>query len=155
MNTYLPAACLLIAAMSVPALAQDTEASPAFGEVSLSSGFTPDPYRITLNAGGSIDTAQTLGGECVGFIAGPPDFNVHYNATSFPLVISVAAQADTSLVIKGPDNRWYCDDDVSDASGPVIHVATPVSGTYNIWVGAFDGTKSTAATLSISELFSH
>jgi hypothetical protein len=155
MNTHLPAACLLLAAMSVPALAQNTETPPAFGDVSLSSGFTPDPYRINLNAGGEINASQALGGECTGFIADPPDFNLHYNASSFPLVMSVAARSDTSLIIKGPDNRWFCDDGVADDSGPTVHVATPASGTYNIWVGAFDGTKSTAATLSISELFSH
>jgi hypothetical protein len=155
MKTHLSAACLLMTVMSVPALAQNTEAPPTFGEVSLSSGFTPDPYRIELNAGGEINASQSLGSNCTGFIAGPPDVNLHYNATSFPLVMSVSARSDTSLIIKGPDNRWYCDDGVADGSSPSVHVATPVSGTYSVWVGAYNGTKSTTATLSISELFSH
>lgn len=106
---------LMTAAFAATALAgvasaQNFSLNPAYGTVSLSGGFTPDPYVINLQAGGSI-SARNVSSSCAGFIADAPDVRLQFSAGSLPLIISTNAQADTTLVINGPDGSWYCDDD--------------------------------------------
>ena len=102
---------------------------------------------------GSID-ATTLGNGCNGHIANAPDFQLTYNAGSFPLYFSVLSDADTTLVINGPDGSWYCNDDTNGLNPVVVFGdggGTATSGTYDVWVGTF-GDSNANATLYISEL---
>ncbi|MDG1417268.1 MAG: peptidase S1, partial [Maricaulis sp.] len=78
MKTIL-AATLAATAFAGLATAQDFSLAPTFGEVSLNPGFAPDPYMVTLIAGGTID-ASGLGEGCAGMIANAPDFRVNYGA---------------------------------------------------------------------------
>ncbi len=129
----------------------DASLPASYGSTTLRGGFTPDPHRVSLTAGGSLDAAQ-LGSGCVGRIAGPPDYEVTYRATSYDLTFGVNSDTDTTLVINGPDGRWYCDDDGADAAfNPLIRFDNPQSGTYDIWVGTF-GENTASAELYISEL---
>lgn len=134
------------------ALAQDTGAPATYRELELDAGFSGDPRVIPLRAGGTID-ASRLGSPCTGFIARAPDVRLTYSAGSLPLIISVAAASDTTLVINAPDGRWYCDDDSGDAPlNPMVRFNTPADGRYEIWVGTFSDTASQPARLHISEL---
>jgi hypothetical protein len=132
------------------AQAQDTAASATYGSVRLSSGFTPDPHRVDLTAGGSID-ASRLGTPCRGSIARAPDYEVTYTAGSLPLYFYVNASADTTLVVNGPDGQWYCDDDSNGGRNPQVTYNSPRSGTYDIWVGTYGG-GTTPAALFVTEL---
>ncbi len=135
-------------------LAQDIGAPATYREIELDSGFSGDPRVIALRAGGTID-ASRLGSPCTGFIARAPDVRLTYDAGSLPLIISVAAASDTTLVINGPDGRWYCDDDSGRAPlNPMVRFNDPASGRYEIWVGTFSDTASQPARLHISELTS-
>jgi len=152
----MPTARLLLAAFSLasvagPAVAQDIDASATYQEIELDSGFSGDPRVIAVRAGGSID-ASRLGSPCAGFIAGPPDVRLTYDAGSLPLLISAS---DTTLVVNAPDGRWYCDDDSGEAPlNPMVRFNNPASGRYEIWVGTFSDTASQPARLHISELTS-
>ena len=147
-------AFLSSAAAAAPALAQDTGAPARYREIELDSGFTPDPQVIAVEAGGNIN-ATRLGSPCTGFIAGPPDVRLTYNAGSLPLIISVASGADTTLVVNGPDGRWYCDDDGGvNGMNPQVRFNSPASGRYEIWVGTYGGPELRNARLHISELYS-
>jgi len=141
----------------------DYSLSPAFGSVSLRSGFTPDPYVVELLVGGEVSASSALSGynigqagdrRCRGNIAEAPDFRLQYEAGNFlPLILRVDADFDTTLVVNGPDGTWYCDDD----SGPGVQAAlqwdNPRSGQYDIWVGAFSSSRNyEPAVLEISEL---
>lgn len=142
------AALLLV----VPAAqAQDTSATATYGSVRLSSGFAPDPHSVTLTAGGSLD-ASGLGSPCTGSIARAPDYELTYSAGSLPLYITSTSSTDTTLVVNGPDGRWYCNDD-TNGNNPLVTFNNPQSGTYDIWVGTFSG-GTASATLAISELYS-
>jgi len=141
------AALLLVAPA---AQAQDPSAKATFGDVSLSSGFTPDPHSVSLTAGGSID-ASTIGSPCRGSIARAPDFELTYSSGSLPLYIYAVSSSDTTLVVNGPDGQWYCDDDSNGGTNPQVTFNSPRSGTYDIWVGTFSG-GTTSATLNITEL---
>ncbi|HVQ08170.1 MAG TPA: hypothetical protein VMS43_07015 [Allosphingosinicella sp.] len=152
------AALLLVAlsavAAAAPALAQDIGAPATYREIELDSGFSGDPRVIPVRAGGTID-ASRLGSPCTGFIARAPDVRLTYDAGSLPLIISVAAASDTTLVVNAPDGRWYCDDDSGDAPlNPMVRFNEPDSGRYEIWIGTFSDTGSQPARLHISELTS-
>jgi len=125
--------------------------APSYGGVRLRAGFTPDPYRVNVVAGGEINaTGLQLGQNCVGFVAADqPDFRVEYEAGSYPLSFFVESTADTTLIIYGADGEWYCNDDYS-GNNPRITLSHPISGLYDIWVGTY-GNSNAPATLSITE----
>lgn len=141
------AAALMAAAAASTAAAQDPAAAATSGGMRASAGFTPDPIQVRIYSGGSID-ASRLGGACVGMIASAPDYEFTYTAGSFPLSFGVVSDRDTSLVINGPDGRWYCNDD-AEGLNPILTWGRPSSGSYDIWVGAVG--QAASATLLISE----
>jgi len=153
------AAKSLAAASAYP----DYTLEPAFGSVSLRGGFTPDPYVVEVLVGGEVSASDALmpvtigqAGDrrCRGRIAEAPDFRLQFEAGgSLPLIIRVAADFDSTLVVNGPDGTWYCDDD----SGPGVQASLqwdrPRSGQYDIWVGAYSESNNyEPALLEISEL---
>ncbi len=151
MRTTVLLTCL--AALALPAgtaAAQDMSARPVSGSVSRSYGFQPDPYTVNVTAGGSIQ-ASTVGSECSGTISNAPDFEFTYAAGGgFPLVFRSSSSADTTLVVNGPDGRWYCDDDTNGLD-PEIRFIPAESGTYDVWIGSYSG-RMESAVLSISEI---
>lgn len=145
-------AAAAVLCLSAPAVAQvNTGASGTYGQVTLNSGFQPDPHSVTLTAGGTED-ARDLSGDCVGMIASRADFTLRYRqAGSLPLIISATSEADTTLAIRAPDGRWYCDDDSGGSLNPMVRFDAPRNGRYQIWVGTF-GSDSAPAVLHISEV---
>jgi hypothetical protein len=137
------------------ALAQDYNQPPTYGSVSLNSGFTPDPYTVNLQSGGSINAGSRLGGSCRGYVANAPDFRINYSAGStFPLILSVSSGSDTTLVVNGPSGNWYCDDDSGNGVNPSLRFTSPRSGQYDVWVGTYASSSLQPATLYISEVSS-
>lgn len=128
----------------------DTSLTATYGEVRLNSGFTPDPYRVSLTAGGSIQ-ASAISSSCQGSIATAPDYEITYSAGSLPLAIQTQADTDTTLVVNGPDGQWYCDDDSGGGTNAQVYFSRPSSGTYDIWVGTYGG-GTQPATLLITEV---
>ena len=149
------AAAAMSAAVISTAAAQNYSLQPNYGAVNLTGGFTPDPYSVNLQSGGSVNVGQTIGGSCRGFVADAPDVRLNYSPGSLPLIISVASGSDTTLVVNAPDGRWYCDDD-SGVNGlnPMVRFNSPMSGQYDIWVGTYGNATLQAAQLQISELYS-
>jgi hypothetical protein len=148
------AVALGLAIVAPSASAQDFSLNPNYGSVSLSGGFTPDPYRVSLQAGGTINVSQA-DSSCRGFITNAPDFRLSFSAGSLPLIISVAADSDTTLVINDPNGDFYCDDDGGvNGLNPSIRFNSPSSGQYDIWVGTYESGRTQPATLHISEVSS-
>lgn len=125
----------------------DAAQAPSYGIVRLNGGFTPDPRVVRLTSGGDVD-ATTLQAGCTGFVSTAPDVRVAYRAGSLPLTFT-AVGANVSVLINGPDGRWYCTP--LSAGGAAYRFADPASGQYDIWVGAPRGSGA-AAELRISEL---
>lgn len=134
------------------ASAQNSGLRPNFGSAQLSTGFTPDPYTVSIYAGGSIDAYSDtdLPGACVGNISDAPDFSVTYTAGRLPLAFRVVSGSDTTLIINGPDGRWSCDDDSFGDGDPQVVFRRPRSGKYDVWVGVLGGSGA-QATLGLTE----
>lgn len=120
------------------ASAQNAGLNANFGSASLRAGFTPDPYRVSVVAGGSL-SANALPGSCTGSISNAPDFELTYTAGNLPLAFRVVSGVDTTLVINGPDGAWYCDDDSFGDGDPQVVFTKPRSGVYDVWIGTFSG----------------
>lgn len=143
------AAALALFAVAAPAAAQDASLTANSGEISLSSGFTPDPYRVNVVSGGNVN-GGALPGSCVGMISDAPDLEVTYDSNGGPLTFRTQSGGDTTLIINGPDGNWYCDDDSGGGVNARVTFGSAPSGVYDIWVGAIgDGA---AATLMVTEL---
>lgn len=144
------AAAAALAAVASGAHAQDASLNATYGSYNLSTGFQPDPYQVSVTAGGTID-ASHLGSPCRGSVARAPDVQLTFTAGTLPLYLVVNADSDTTLVVNGPDGLWYCDDDSNGGVNPQVTWNSPRSGVYDIWVGTYSG-GTTPATLSFTEL---
>ena len=140
------------AMLSTAASAQDFSRNPSFGTITLSSGFPDDPRVVNVTAGGQR-SANGLGDGCVGAIANSPDVRVIYEAGSLPLIFSVASDQDTTLVINGPDGRWYCNDDTNGVN-PVVRFEPAGSGQYDVYIGHYGTGSHIPAQLYVSEVTS-
>ena len=129
----------------------DIGASPLYGTVNLSAGFSPDPQITNVQAGGS-DANPISGAGCAGYInASQPDIDLNYSAGSYPLYIYVRASSDTTLLVNLPDGSWVCSDDVNGRD-PVVHLTQPQSGNYNVWVGTYSAGTTQQAGIYLSEV---
>lgn len=137
-------------ALVVTAGAQDFRLRPTYGTATLRTGYTPDPHVRQIQSGGPVDAAR-LGNNCLGMIANAPDYRVNFQAGRLPLTISATSQADTTLVINGPDGRCYCNDDANGLN-PSVTFRNPRAGQYDIWVGTYGSTRNAATRLAISEV---
>ncbi len=137
---------------------RDNWALPPFaGTLELTSGAFDDPQFIEVMAGGEVDMSQRVN-TCVGFVSDRPDARVNFSGAEngYPLLFSVHSQADTTLVINGPDGRWHCGDDGGVLGrNPLVRFDQPLAGQYDIWVGQFDRQNELApARLAVSQQFS-
>ena len=103
---------------AIPAQAQgglDATQPPSFGVVDIESGFMPDPHEAAVIGGGPIDVNAELGEVCQGaangFAASAPDYRLNYTAGEYLLRLFFVGDADSAMVINGPDGMWYCHED--------------------------------------------
>ncbi|WP_419810111.1 hypothetical protein [Sphingomonas sp.] len=127
------------------------------GSVTLATGFG-GARQVRVRAGGDID-ARIVSQQCTGFVGARPDYKVVYQAqatggkvgSALPLIFTVRSDADTMLVINGPDGRWYCDDDGGDGNNPLVRFGAPASGRYDVFVGTYRAGDTVVADLSVAE----
>ena len=139
-------------------MAQDFTAEPLYGNLTLVTGFTPDPQSLEVRAGGSDDVSglaivDPTGGSCRGFInAAAPDVRVNYTAgTTYPIRFYVQSAADTTLLVNLPDTSWRCSDDYAGFN-PLVNIDSPPSGQYDIWIGTYSAGAPSPATFFVTEL---
>ncbi len=124
---------------------------PTFGSVSLRASFTPDPYRAAIITGGSVNVDDFLTGDCVGYAAEAPDFNIRLTSSLRYIRFYFDSSEDTTMVINDPNGDWYCDDNSGPGSDPQIAFSRPVAGTYNVWIGDYEQGNATTGYLYLSE----
>jgi hypothetical protein len=141
-------AAAIVAGMAAPALAcPNWEASPSFGQIDLYAGFMPDPYVRNITAGGRYDLAGCFNTNgWGGSVASKPDFDLYWSGSSPQLTIAVQSNADVVLLINAPDGQWYYSDDPA-----ALTFSNPQTGLYDIWIGAYDGSRGIPGQLVITE----
>ena len=107
---------------------------------------------VTLADGGR--SGEAIGDQCVGMLSDRPHLRLRYQAGDKPLFVSAISAFDATLVVRGPDDAVSCDDDGGMGHAPMVRFDRPISGDYDIWVGALElepGMKDDDAELWISE----
>jgi hypothetical protein len=115
----------------------------------LSAGFDYDPLQRRFRGGGPNNAAR-LPGACTANVGTAPDFRVTYAAGGAPLIFRSVSTVDTTLVINGPDGRWYCDEDSFGDLDAEVRFNRPQSGAYDIWIGVV-GRNEADAMLVVTE----
>lgn len=115
----------------------DLSADALYGTINLRGNFSGDPRTIDVVAGGPISASDVATG-CSGYVSRAPDVKLRFDGGSLPLTIGARSSGDMTLMINGPDGRWYCDDDSGGNLDPSFTFDPPQSGVYDIWIGSFD-----------------
>ena len=139
--------------ISLPFLSKlDYQAVPLNGQVSLESGFVPDPFTASISTGGSIDTSKlNLADGCVGFTSKEPTFNVNWSGMSSNLrIFYIADSGHAALVIRDPNGKWSCNNNYS--TGALADFPNSVEGQYSIWVTASAKDTTGTGTLYVTEM---
>ncbi len=126
----------------------------AFGSVELEAGFTPDPYEVSVRAGGDNVAYDYAAPHCAGSIATEPDFVVDWSGNSDWLRVFFVAEAlggDGTLAVLGPDGIWTCGDDSVGGLDPMITIEDPEPGQYAIWAGSYFPDERVPGTLYLTE----
>lgn len=131
-------------------LAINWEAEPTFEHYTLAAGFGPSPIELELIAGGSDSVPGSLGSGCYGSIYGAaPDVTIDYSGNG-ALHLSATSDSDLTLVVRGPNDVWHCNDDY-EGLNPGLSIHAAPTGRYAIWVGTY-GDDEPDAVLQISEV---
>jgi len=139
LRTSMAALSLALACVTLGAAAQDPALKPNFGTVKLKAGFANDPHKVKVIAGGNLKIDKE---GVKAYISKEPDFILEYEAGDFPLTIHAESKADTTLLIQGPDGKWFANDDRSEKDlNPLIKFEKPKSGKYVIWIGIYGGAE--------------
>lgn len=145
--------CIVASTTSLVAKA-DQSPPPIFGDMTIGSKFSPDPFSARGMSGGSIPGAQIAGrtdtptGLCTGFFDEKPDHILNLTNKFDYLQLKVQSPRDTTLVIRGPGGSW-CNDDF-DGKDPGI-VGEWLQGTYQIWIGSYAKDTYFPYTITITE----
>jgi hypothetical protein len=131
----------------------DAPAGAVAADMYLVTGFTPDPVRVDLMAGGPQDGAEF---GCIGWYNTEPSYVLDFQTDGgLPLILSASSDIDTTIMVIDPSGQMTCDDDGGNLGyNPSITYAPPMSGTYLIYVGAYTAYETGLVSLSISELYS-
>ena len=119
-------------------------------------GFSPDPTTTSALAGGTMEASSLAqldaqGNYCAGRIPPSPQHLLRVGAAMPMLRILVNGSEDTTLVVRGPDGAFHCNDDSGDpnhGTNPVVEIAGAPAGDYAIYVGAFSS-QAMLSTYSI------
>lgn len=126
-----------------------------FQDLTLSSGFTPDPQYLRGIAGGTEAAANIAGidrtptGRCIGMINTLPSHRIYLQDFFESLRLRVLSEDDTTIMIRGPGGTW-CNDDYDGRNAGIA--GQWLAGTYEIWVGSYDQTTFSPYELEFSEV---
>lgn len=136
-----------------------------FGQAGLDTGFLPDPHQVAVVSGASDATGDVVdinslaltprnSGACRGYTTAQPDYIVRVGSPGQLLRFYVNAPGDTTLIINDGAGNWWCSDDDGGNLNPLIDIANPPAGQYDIWVGSYQAGANIQSVLSVSELTS-
>ncbi|MFO0803269.1 MAG: pentapeptide repeat-containing protein [Gemmataceae bacterium] len=129
-------------------LAEPLSVADEKAKLKLKSGFSPNPSKREVFAGG-LDKTK-LGG--VSAFIGLESVLI-YTAGKPSLEFTADCPSDTTLLVRLPDGTWLADDNSGGGVNPLIRVDAPESGVYRIYVGVPENARkrSASAELLIAE----
>ena len=120
----------------------DAFAEANYGTLLVQAGRRPEGHTAAGIAGGPMDVADVIDG-CRGWVSTTPDYRIRWagRAESLGLRFRTTESAtnadDTTLTVRTPDGRWFCDDDSAAGMDPMIIIDDPEPGDYTVWAGSY------------------
>ncbi len=120
----------------------DAFADANYGTLLVQAGRMPEGHRVAGIAGGPLDVAAVLDG-CRGWVSHAPDYRIRWTGRAASLGFrfaptgTAASTDDTTLTVRTPDGRWFCDDDSAAGTDPMIIIDDPRPGNYTVWAGSY------------------
>jgi len=123
----------------VIALELDEDAQPLYGPVSLQRGFSPDPFAIGVEGGGTA-YASAYDVPC-GFTTPGPTFAFSLGGGAFETFLRVffspSEEGIPTMLLLTPDREWICAGYWNAGVSPVVDFDAAPSGDYLVWVGSW------------------
>lgn len=136
---------------TVPRPGLDYSLPPVFGSATYRAtlGLFPDPITVQVTGGGPVD-ASTVGGGCGGHTTAAPSFSLVYEGpTDGTLRFYFVGSGDPTMIVNTPSARFVCADDSFGTLSPTLDF-DPSFGRYDVWIGTFTPTGTTAGTLHVT-----
>lgn len=128
----------------------DPHAPAVANAISFSAG--ANPQRVELEAGGDLAADAERFGACAGHTTRAPTtvLNVSDSPPLMRLYVSDAHNVDTTLLVHGPNDTWFCNDDSFASKDPTINIRNPASGSYQVWVGVYNPGETSRVRLNVT-----
>jgi heat shock protein HslJ len=121
--------------------------------VTLSAGAEFEPVEIT--AAGTVPAFEIPAddAQCNGFIGETPDYTFAWTGATGELRIFFEGDADTTLLVVGPNGTVWCADDVltGENSNPLLAISDPVEGNYAVFVGRLNSENPVTGRLTVTD----
>lgn len=120
-------------------------------QVSFSAGQLMTPQTLSVVAGGDVNLGNCQSVPGNGYVITQPDFDLSLSdlGANATLVLQVAGQCDTVLLVNDSTGHWHFDDDSAGDLNPRITITGAQNGVYDIWVGTYNP-STCPATLSVT-----
>jgi serine protease Do len=148
------AACFLILQGCSPSV-MPSETGPeirtenGIPQISLSSGFQPDPFTYDLRAGGPVETNTD---SFTGYLPASPSAILEFSPDKYPLTIILRSESDNVMMLRTPDGQIRYNDDF-DGLNAGFTIYEPQEGAYEIFAGLLNDAMPVPAELSITEIY--
>jgi len=105
---------------------------PTPGTLELSAGFQPSEIGVHVHANGAV-RPRAWDNRCGAAASETSALNLSYDGTGAGLDIRAEAQDDVTLLVRTPDGRFVCNDDLESVD--FVSIPNAGAGQYVIWVG--------------------
>ncbi len=142
---------VLMPLLSAPVFARPSN----FGTLSLAPGKAAK--NVKGYAKGAVALHKIVGdrdrnnNRCMGYGSPSPDHLLVLQKNFSRLQFQVNSGKDTTLLLKGPDNKLYCVDDSSKGKDAGFVAKNLKAGSYKVWIGTFDLGDNYRYTLSVTD----
>lgn len=125
----------------------DPIAAPVLGTANLDVPGWSESYAGTTRA--EVNERTHRDPTCRGWVGRAPDVTL-LTTTPRTLTITVESRADLTLMLRGPDGAFVCDDDSGEGNAPRLRRGLS-PGSHQLWVGRARGRRPAEFELSLRE----
>lgn len=121
--------------------------------VTLTPGAAFKPVEIEAKGTVPAFEIQVEGTQCNGYIGETPDFTFAWSGKADELRVFFEGDADTTLLVVGPNGKVSCADDVATGknSNPLLVIPNPVEGNYAVYVGRLNSENPVTGQLTVTD----
>ena len=110
------------------------------------------PLTATVTAEGALPAIELTTGDrlCNGLVNLKPDLVFSVGDGADAVSVFFEGSADSTLLVRGPDDAAFCADDSADGANlnPSVVLDHPAPGDYLVWVGRIDPSQPVTGTLT-------